>query len=216
MKSIIVVIPARLNSKRVKHKMLLPFNNKPLIRNVFDKVVDMGFKSFVATDSDLISRHIPQGYCMMTDLAENGTYRISNTLQRFNDYDYILNIQGDMLDINHNTIQPIIEEINNNDYDCITAYTAGAKEDDVKVIHQNGRAMWFTRSNIGYGDRHLGIYAYKPKVLKHYKKIKDKYNTENLEQNRILGHFNINVIQTKYEGKEINTKADIDSWAMQP
>jgi 3-deoxy-manno-octulosonate cytidylyltransferase (CMP-KDO synthetase) len=214
MKNIIAVIPARLNSKRVKHKMLLPFNNKPLIKNVFDKVVDMGLKTFVVTDSDLISRHIPQGYCMMTDKAENGTHRISNTLQLFNSCDYILNIQGDMLDITYDTIKPIIEEINNNDHDCITAYTFGAKEDDVKVIHQNGKAMWFTRSNIGYGDRHLGVYAYKPKVLEQYETIKDKYNKENLEQNRILGHFNINVIETKYEGKEINTKADIDSWSM--
>ena len=47
MKNIITVIPARLNSKRVKHKMLLPFNNKPLIKNVFDKVIDMGLETFV-------------------------------------------------------------------------------------------------------------------------------------------------------------------------
>ena len=215
MKNITTVIPARLNSKRVKHKMLLPFNNKPLIKNVFDKVIDMGLKTFVITDSDLISRHIPQGYCMITGSAENGTHRISNALQFISNCDYVLNIQGDMLDISYDTIEPIIKEINDNDYDCITAYTLGAKEDDVKVIHQNGKAMWFTRSNIGYGDRHLGIYAYKPKVLKQYETIKDKYNKENLEQNRILGYFNINVIQTKYGGKEINTKADIDSWSVQ-
>ena len=69
--------------------------------------------------------------------------------------------------------------------------------------------MWFTRSNIGYGDRHLGIYAYKSHILQSYDLFTDKYPQENLEQNRILGMCDVNVVKVKYDGKEINTEQDL-------
>ena len=217
MRNIAVVIPARLNSTRIKHKMLMKFDDEPLIRIVFDKVRMMGFDTFVATDSKRIAKHLPIKWCIKTGKANNGTHRLSKrvVLDLVGHYDYIINIQGDMIDINHETMKPILKALNDNDYDCLTAYTKGYKPSDVKVLHANNMAMWFTRSDIGYGDRHLGIYAYKPYVLKQYRTLKDKYPIENLEQNRLLGTQDINVIETKYNGYEINTEADINSWTMQ-
>jgi len=211
MKNIAVVIPARLNSTRIKHKMLMKFDDEPLIRLVFDKVRMMGFDTFVATDSKRIAKLFPIKWCIQTGKAENGTHRLSKrvVLDLVSSYDYILNIQGDMLDINLDTMKPIIKALNEKDAVCLTAYTKGAKSDDVKVIHQNGKAMWFTRSDIGYGDRHLGIYAYKPYLLKAYRVMKDKYKSENLEQNRILGLYDIDVVETTYNGIEVNTYNDI-------
>jgi len=211
MKNIAVVIPARLNSTRIKHKMLMKFDDEPLIRLVFDKVRMMGFDTFVATDSKRIAKLFPIKWCIQTGKADNGTHRLSKrvVLDLVNSYDYILNIQGDMLDINLDTIKPIVKALNQKDVVCLTAYTKGAKSDDVKVIHQNGKAMWFTRSDIGYGDRHLGIYAYKPYLLKAYRVMKDKYKSENLEQNRILGLYDIDVVETTYDGIEVNTYNDI-------
>ena len=211
MKNIAVVIPARLNSTRIKHKMLMKFDDEPLIRLVFDKVRMMGFDTFVATDSKRIAKLFPIKWCIQTGKADNGTHRLSKrvVLDLVNSYDYILNIQGDMLDINLDTIKPIVKALNQKDAVCLTAYTKGAKSDDVKVIHQNGKAMWFTRSDIGYGDRHLGIYAYKPYLLKAYRVMKDKYKSENLEQNRILGLYDIDVVETTYDGIEVNTYNDI-------
>ena len=211
MKNIAVVIPARLNSTRIKHKMLMKFDDEPLIRLVFDKVRMMGFDTFVATDSKRIAKLFPIKWCIQTGKAENGTHRLSKrvVLDLVNSYDYILNIQGDMLDINLDTMKPIIKALNEKDVVCLTAYTKGAKSDDVKVIHQNGKAMWFTRSDIGYGDRHLGIYAYKPYLLKAYRVMKDKYKSENLEQNRILGLYDVDVVETTYDGIEVNTYNDI-------
>jgi 3-deoxy-manno-octulosonate cytidylyltransferase (CMP-KDO synthetase) len=211
MKNIAVVIPARLNSTRLKHKMLMKFDDEPLIRLVFDKVRMMGYDTFVATDSKRIAKLFPMKWCIQTGKADNGTHRLSKrvVLDLVNGYDYVLNIQGDMLDINLDTIKPIIKALNKKDVTCLTAYTKGAKSDDVKVIHQNGKAMWFTRSDIGYGDRHLGIYAYKPYLLKAYRAMKDKYKSENLEQNKILGLYDIDVVETTYNGVEINTYNDI-------
>lgn len=211
MKNIAVVIPARLNSTRIKHKMLMKFDDEPLIRLVFDKVRMMGFDTFVATDSKRIAKLFPIKWCIQTGKADNGTHRLSKraVLDLVSSYDYILNIQGDMLDINLDTMKPIIKALNEKDVVCLTAYTKGAKSDDVKVIHQNGKAMWFTRSDIGYGDRHLGIYAYKPYLLKAYRVMKDKYKSENLEQNRILGLYDVDVVETTYDGIEVNTYNDI-------
>ena len=211
MKNIAVVIPARLNSTRIKHKMLMKFDDEPLIRLVFDKVRMMGYDTFVATDSKRIAKLFPIKWCIQTGKADNGTHRLSKrvVLDLVNSYDYILNIQGDMLDINLDTMKPIIKALNKKDVVCLTAYTKGAKSDDVKVIHQNGKAMWFTRSDIGYGDRHLGIYAYKPYLLKAYRVMKDKYKSENLEQNRILGLYDVDVVETTYDGIEVNTYNDI-------
>ena len=212
MKNIAVVIPARLNSTRIKHKMLMKFDDEPLIRLVFDKVRMMGYDTFVATDSKRIAKLFPIKWCIQTGKADNGTHRLSKraVLDLVSSYDYILNIQGDMLDINLDTMKPIIKALNKKDVVCLTAYTKGAKSDDVKVIHQNGKAMWFTRSDIGYGDRHLGIYAYKPYLLKAYRVMKDKYKSENLEQNRILGLYDIDVVETTYDGVEVNTYNDIE------
>ena len=218
MKNIAVVIPARLNSTRIKHKMLMKFDDEPLIRVVFDKVRMMGFDTFVATDSKRIAKHLPIKWCIKTGKANNGTHRLSKrvVLDLVGHYDYIINIQGDMIDINHETMKPILKALNDNDYDCLTAYTKGYKPSDVKVLHANNMAMWFTRSDIGYGDRHLGIYAYKPYVLKKYRTLQCKYDTfENLEQLRLLSWFTMNVVETKYNGYEINTEADINSWTMQ-
>ena len=218
MKNIAVVIPARLNSTRIKHKMLMKFDDEPLIRIVFDKVRMMGFDTFVATDSKRIAKHLPIKWCIKTGKANNGTHRLSKrvVLDLVGHYDYIINIQGDMIDINHETMKPILKALNDNDYDCLTAYTKGYKPSDVKVLHANNMAMWFTRSDIGYGDRHLGIYAYKPYVLKKYRTLQCKYDTfENLEQLRLLSWFTMNVVETKYNGYEINTEADINSWTLQ-
>ena len=204
---IAIVIPARLDSSRLKEKMLIKFDDEPLIRLVFDKCVTMGFDCFVVTDSEKIAQYITRENVIMTGECANGTARIASVMDRLEQYEVIINVQGDMLDITHDTLFPLITSCML--HDVTTCYTKGCKPNDVKVIHQNGKACWFTRSNIGYGDRHLGLYAYKTHILKSYDTFTDKYPQENLEQNRILGHYDIGVIETKYDGKEINTEQDL-------
>ena len=204
---IAIVIPARLDSARLKEKMLIKFDGEPLIRLVFDKCRLMGHDTYVVTDSKKIAQYITIGNVIMTDKAENGTARIASVLDKLDKYDVIVNVQGDMLDITVETLGPLLGECLFND--VTTCYTKGCKPGDVKVIHQNGKAMRFTRSNIGYGDRHLGIYAYKSHILQSYDLFTDKYPQENLEQNRILGMYDVNVVKVKYDGKEINTEQDL-------
>lgn len=206
---IAIAIPARLNSSRLKEKMLLEFNGKPLIKNVFDKASKFGFDTFVLTDSEKIAKHIPKKNVILTGDEENGTARICSQKMKFFNYDYIINIQGDMLDITYETIEPIIKTIGPH-RNVITAYTKGYNPNGVKVIHQGDFACWFTRKDIGYGDSHIGIYAYPWVFLDRYSTLNENYPDENLEQNRILGsHYKIMAVEVKYDGREINTKNDL-------
>ena len=207
--NIAIVIPARLESTRLKHKMLMMFDGIPLIRLVFDKCRTMGYDCFVVTDSKKIAQHISRESVIMSDEAENGTARIRSVLKKLEGYDTIINIQGDMLDISYQTVKPFIDRAKH-DFSVYTGYTKGCEPSDVKVIHQAGKAMWFTRAPIGYGDRHIGIYMYRPQALCAYDLLEDEYPEENLEQNRFLGLMDIKVCEVIYDGREINTKEDLN------
>ena len=209
-----IVIPARLKSTRLKEKMLISIDGEPLIRYMFDRVSTMGYDTYVLTDSKKIAKHIPRERVVMTKECENGTARIASVLDKLNKYDVIINIQGDMVDIDVWNLRDVVKRWKMGFDYMLTAYTEGYDPAGVKCIHQEGKALWFTRKDIGYGDRHVGIYAYKPELLQVYDLLHDSYPEENLEQNRILGYYDIDVVKIKYNGKEINTKEDINSWSM--
>jgi len=209
-----VVIPARLKSTRLKEKMLIDIDGEPLIRYMFDRVRTMGYDTYVVTDSPKIAEHITRGHVIMSHETENGTARIASVLDKLEQYDIIINVQGDMVDIDAWHLRSVVNRCKQGFDYMLTAYTKGYEPDGVKCIHQEGKALWFTRKDIGYGDRHVGIYAYKPSLLRAYDLLHDSYPEENLEQNRVLGYYDIDVVKIEYNGKEINTKEDINSWSM--
>ena len=196
-KSIIAVIPARLKSTRLKEKMLISIDGEPLIRYMFDRVSTMGYDTYVLTDSKKIAKHIPRERVVMTKECENGTARIASVLDKLNKYDVIINIQGDMVDIDVWNLRDVVKRCKMGFDYMLTAYTEGYDPAGVKCIHQEGKALWFTRKDIGYGDRHVGIYAYKPELLQVYDLLHDSYPEANLEQNRILGYYDIDVVKIK-------------------
>jgi len=205
MSSLGIFIPARLNSTRLKEKMLIEIDGKPLIRNVYDKVKSFGYDTYVLTDSKKILSVIPEN-CIMSGEHENGTARIASIVDKFNYTNYI-NVQGDMLDIDNQLVEKIAIELINKD--IVTAYTKN--KTSVRIIHDNNTAHWFTRKDIGYGDYHLGVYGYKTDALSWYsnKKRTEPEIIEDLEQLRFFGNYEISVVEHNYNGREINTKEDL-------
>jgi len=204
--STVICIPSRIGSTRVKEKMLIEFNGKPLIRHVFDSVEKFGYDTVVLTDSKKISNLIPKENVLLTSEHENGTSRIASVVNQLN-YDNYLNVQGDMLGITKDTVLPLL---NNYTSGMMTAYKKGYKPGSVKVIHQNGKASWFTRHDIGYGDQHLGVYMYDKEVLSNYNSFRGADNNkENLEQLRVLRYSPMYVVESFYNGIEINTPQDV-------
>lgn len=204
--STVICIPSRIGSTRVKEKMLIEFEGKPLIRHVFDSVEKFGYDTVVLTDSKKISNLIPKENVLLTSEHENGTARISSVINEL-DYDNYLNIQGDMLGVSKSTISPLLDNYTSG---MMTAYKKGYKPGSVKVIHQNSKASWFTRHDIGYGDQHLGVYMYDKEVLQNYSTFKGADNNkESLEQLRVLRYFPMYVVESSYNGREINTPQDV-------
>jgi len=227
---ICIVIPARMHSTRFPGKPMVMCGDKTLINTVHDTCARTCYPTYVLTESLEIAEHVKDfgGNCILTsDTHKNGTSRCAAAAETFdmpdgNKYDYYINVQGDMIDINIDIIHKIIHRLEYHKPKCVTScYTEMSDEDradpnTVKVIHdEDGKAMWFLRSSLPYGDQHLGVYAYPTDILLEYDELKETKleDMENLEQLRFLmNDIDIMLIEVEYSGSEINTEQDLKKW----
>ena len=136
-------------------------------------------------------------------------------------YDNYINVQGDMPDITSKIILAVENELHRSD--VATAYTPmdfNLRNDpnSVKMIHSRGRAHWFLRASLEYGDHHLGIYGYNREAKAMYN-ASTKFveeDIEKLEQLRwIQNGVRIGVVEVEFDGIEINTPEDLEKWQTQ-
>jgi 3-deoxy-manno-octulosonate cytidylyltransferase (CMP-KDO synthetase) len=214
-----IIIPARLNSTRFPKKMLAELNGYPLIKHVFDKCWNAGYETYVLTDSNEIADILPSKRVIMTSAEhENGTSRCMEVIDDVLQYDRYINVQGDMPDITPEIIRSVELELQHSDVS--TAYTPmdfNLRSDPncVKMIHSRGRAHWFLRASLTYGDHHLGVYGYNREAKAMYT-VSRKYieeDIEKLEQLRwIQNGIKIGVVEVEFNGIEINTPEDLKLW----
>ena len=214
-----IIIPARLNSTRFPKKMLAELNGYPLIKHVFDKCWNAGYETYVLTDSNEIADILPSKRVIMTSAEhENGTSRCMEVIDDVLQYDRYINIQGDMPDITPEIIRSVELELQHSDVS--TAYTPmdfNLRSDPncVKMIHSRGRAHWFLRASLMYGDHHLGIYGYNRETKAMYS-VSRRYieeDIEKLEQLRwIQNGIKIGVVEVEFDGIEINAPEDLVEW----
>lgn len=215
-----ILIPARLESTRLPRKMLANLNGYPLIKHVFDKCWNFGYDTYVLTDSQEIADILPSKRVIMTRSDhENGTSRCMEVIDEVLDYDRYINVQGDMPDVTAEMLMKIDIELKTFS-DVATAYSTMDFNDRqnpnvVKMIHNRGRAHWFLRSPLLYGDRHLGIYGYN-RIAKSFYNVSKKFpeeDIEKLEQLRwIQNGIKIGVVEVEFNGIEINTQEDLELW----
>lgn len=211
-----ILIPARLDSTRFPNKMLAELNGVPLIQRVYEKCKQSGLSTYVVTPDEGIKELIGEDTLLVGD-AENGTARCALAADYVN-YEYFINVQGDMPDITSDIILKVNELLN--EYDVVTPYTKMSDEqrsdpNSVKIIHNGKTAKWFGRGITGYGDHHLGVYGYKNHLLNGYSALKvyPEEEIERLEQLRwIQNDVKIGVVEVEFNGIEINTKEDLDKW----
>ena len=110
-----IIIPARLASTRLPNKPLLPINGKPMILHVWEQAVAAALgEVIVATDSQEIKDVISQagGNCELTNANhQSGTDRIFEALENFdraNKINYIINLQGDLPQINRECLIAVV------------------------------------------------------------------------------------------------------------
>ena len=211
-----ILIPARLDSTRFPNKMLAELNGVPLIRHVYDKCVATGLDTYVVTPDRTIVDAVPRA--ILVGDADNGTERCMLAIDEHLQYDRYINVQGDMPDITTDIIRAVEAELKNSDVS--TAYTQmdfNLRSDPncVKMIHSRGRAHWFLRASLMYGDHHLGIYGYNRETKAMYS-VSRRYieeDIEKLEQLRwIQNGIKIGVVEVEFDGIEINSPEDLVEW----
>ncbi len=213
-----ILIPARYASTRYPGKMLEELNGVPLIEHVYNKCIATGLDTYVLTDHQDIFNRLGASKCLMTKDAENGTERCMQVIDEVFEYDRYINVQGDMPDITEEIIRAVEGELKRSDVS--TAYTPmdfnlRSDPNSVKMIHSRGRAHWFLRASLTYGDHHLGVYGYNREAKAMYSASR-KYleeDIEKLEQLRwIQNGVKVGVVEVEFNGIEINTPEDLTDW----
>lgn len=160
---IIAIIPSRYNSSRFPGKPLALINKKPMIQWVYEKTLESKLlqKVFVATDDKRIYDKVVSfgGNAIMTSSNHSsGTERIAEAFAKINqDFDIILNIQGDEPMIQPEMIEKLVEGLGDPEVQVSTLKKEITDENQIfnsdiaKVITDHKDcAIYFSRSTIPY------------------------------------------------------------------
>lgn len=223
MESNAILIPARYGSTRFPGKPLAKLGDKTMIERVYERCAGSGIDTFVLTDNQEIYDLIPTGHALLDDGPyTNGTERCANAIRHpmFIDYDFFINVQGDMPDVTYQAIYGALTVHTVAGYDVTTVCTDLSVDDmndrnAVKMVRSNNTALWFGRGIVGYGERHLGVYGYTRRALDTYRNLDPSTPevAEGLEQLRWVMHqIPIGVTWVEFDGVEINTPEDAEKW----
>ena len=203
----IILIPARLNSSRLKKKLLRNINGKPIIIRVAKLAESLKIGDvIVGTDSKEILNICKQNKIksVLTKKTHlSGTDRVHEVYKSLKkSYDVIVNLQGDLPVFEKKMFSQLIELFNDNSVEIGSAVCdlTGNELSDSNVVKaivklnksKNGFAVDFKRSvefNINV-YHHIGIYAFKPNALEKFVNLpqSDNEKKRSLEQMRALDH----------------------------
>lgn len=226
------IIPARYSSTRLEAKPLKKIHGHTMIEWVYKRAKKSELHDLVvATDDKRIYDEVISfgGKAIMTsEIHPNGTSRIAEVCEKMDDYDVIINIQGDEPLIEADMINSLINTFKENK-DLVMAtlkHKLNSKEEienpnSVKVIcDKNNYAIYFSRSVIPYPRKnenisyykHIGIYAYKRDFVIEYSKMLSSplEEAESLEQLRVLENgYKIKVLETSHSLIGVDTEQNL-------
>ena len=219
-----ILIPARLNSKRLPGKPLVQLDGKPMIERVVSACVKTGLHTFVLTDDIEVYNHVERSSTALPIFTDkdyaNGTERCADSisLKQLKSYHAFINVQGDMPDVTPG----MIRTLQSSKHELATLFTdmppsLQKDKNTVKLVKAGDQVIDFVRGvpAIGYGHHHLGMYKYSRKLLSKYLnlQIPPEEKSQGLEQLRWLrSGYNLGCVYTKFNGTEINTKDDVRRW----
>ena len=233
MNKTVIIIPSRLKAVRLPNKPLELINNKEMILHVYEaaKKTNTG-EVYVATPDqkiiDLINHY--GGKAVLTSLDhKTGTDRVYEVFknQLNSEPNIIVNLQGDMPNIDSKDISKLITYMNEGKCDIGTLASSFSSdkeitdENNVKVVvndmlkpNEFVQAKDFFRVKVKSKNfyHHIGIYAFTNKALIRYVSLKrTKLELERkLEQMRALENsMTIHVGYTSSSPLSIDTKNDL-------
>jgi 3-deoxy-manno-octulosonate cytidylyltransferase (CMP-KDO synthetase) len=239
MSNIAILIPARLASVRFPNKPLIDILGEKMVVRVCKQAAKSKFSDIFVACSESETKNIVEeaGFkAIMTDPnLPSGTDRIYAAYQqikREKDYDIIVNLQGDLPNIDPEIINHTVEVLElDKAADIATAvveldYNSDLADDPnvVKaVVNFNDKnynnVLYFSRAKTPHNTpilyEHLGLYAYRKEVLEAFVKLDVSYfeKYEKLEQLRALENgFKISACLITEQEKPIaiDTKEDLE------
>ena len=235
MKNTVIIIPTRLAARRFPNKPLVKINNVPMILHVIKKAKESKVgEVFVATPDQKIFDIVNNngGIAILTqNNHQSGSDRIYEVYSKKlkNNVDLIINLQGDMPNIEPNSISKLEKLMRSNDCD-IGTLASPIKDDDeitdpniVKVhVDQILKDDSFQEAKDFFRKKkdlinekiyhHLGLYIFTKDALTRYVKLtRSKLEIErNLEQMRAMeNNMVIKVGLTDSMPLSIDTEKDL-------
>lgn len=206
----IILIPARMASKRLPGKPLADIHGVPMIVHVWRRAKEAALAPvLVAADSPEIVEAVQAvgGEAVLTRADHpSGSDRIHEAVElydRHRHFDIVVNLQGDLPAITPDCIAACLAPLAETFTDIATLATeirTGADRSDPNVVKIAGatlpsghlRALYFSRAAIPWGDgplyHHIGIYAYRRAALDRFIRLAPSplEKRERLEQLRAL------------------------------
>ena len=193
--SLAILIPCRLNSRRLPGKALINIGAKALIHHVYDNTYkalnNIKADIFVCTDSIQIINYlkiwdIP--YIQTSSSPINGTERIAEAVITNNlEYDFYIDVQGDEPFVNNEIIKCVSDQLfkNNKEDEIIVlphqkiGNTEASRVSTVKLVtDEKNRVLYMSRAKIPFihdkekinmtYKKHLSVIGFTKKSLEVY------------------------------------------------
>ncbi|MBC7411472.1 MAG: 3-deoxy-manno-octulosonate cytidylyltransferase [Bacteroidia bacterium] len=236
---ILGVIPARFASTRFFGKPLIDIGGKTMIQRVYEQACKASAlsKVIIATDDDRIYNHaieIGANVTMTSTQHQSGTDRCAEVAaQQFEEYEVVINIQGDEPFIHPEQINELAQCFANTATKIATLVKKINNTEDLKsntvmkvALTNSLQALYFSRNAIPYKRgtpidewlqhftyyKHIGIYGFRTATLKEVTALAPSTLelTESLEQLRWLQNdYKIQVAVTELESVSIDTPEDL-------
>ncbi len=222
----VIVVPARLSSTRLPHKLIRRIAGKPLIRWVIEGLLKTAEEVILATDSDRIAKEVSdlgvKVHITPSDIP-SGTDRVAEALKD-TDGDLIINYQGDEPFVYSEDIERIFQALEKDEVVTLGVSDESSlkRAEDVKVVlDREGYALYFSRAPVPfprnalkgkYPLKHVGIYGFRRSALEEFVSMKrgELEKIEGLEQLRLLEsgkRIRVLITENYYHG--VDTEEDL-------
>jgi len=232
--AVVAAIPARWGSTRFPGKSLASIAGEPMIVHVIRRARSAQTVShvLVATDDERIAEVVRSEGCeaVMTGECSSGTDRIAQALNGRDEWDLVVNVQGDEPVLSGDNIDVLVRgmlaapEV---PMGTLCRPLPAERADDpnaVKVVRNRaGFALYFSRSAVPYPRDpeqaeklwrlHLGIYAFRPAALRRFIALpaSELERAESLEQLRALENgLAILVLDAPHGAIGVDTEEDLE------
>ena len=238
---VVIIIPARKGSTRLRNKLLLEVKGKPVIQWTAENCLKVknAEKVIVATDSEDIAKIFagsPIEAVLTPSDLKSGSDRVAYVAKDI-DQEKIINVQGDEPLLLPEDIQKVIDGLDDAQITTLSFPINNEEEyinpNVVKVVtDREGYALYFSRSPIPfYRDidfsqmlrnfenpvmKHIGVYGYRKDALMDFAyRLKPSVyeQIERLEQLRLLENgYRIKVFTAQKDTLGIDTEEDFEKF----